>query len=389
METLRLVLAAALALFAVGALLQLVWGGANIPLLSYVPPPLSQPPFDAAVLKLSVVVAARDEERHIETAVAALLNQSYPDFELIVVDDRSADRTAEILSRLSRSNPRLRVVRVDHLPAGWLGKNHALHIGAAGATGELLLFADADVVMRPDVVARAVRLLQVERADHLAVAPDLVLPTWPLALVVNYFMMWFLLWLRPWKARDARSSAFVGIGAFNLVRAASYHAVGGHSRIPLRPDDDLMLGKILKDAGHRQIVAAGDRDVVVEWYRTLGELARGFRKNAYAGMRYSTTLTIGTVVGNLILAVWPFVAIWLTVGVERGLYLTSAIAQMIAYAGPAAKQRTYPWLALLYPIAALLFITILAAAVGRTLRRRGIEWRGTRYSLDELRANRV
>src|SRR6185436_2281624 len=143
METLRLVFAAALALFAVGALVQLVWGGANIPLLSYVPSPPSLPPFDAAVLKLSVVVAARDEERHIETAVAALLDQRYPDFELIVVDDRSADRTAEILGRLSHDNPRLRVMRVDHLPDGWLGKNHALHIGAAGATGELLLFADA------------------------------------------------------------------------------------------------------------------------------------------------------------------------------------------------------------------------------------------------------
>jgi hypothetical protein len=231
--------------------------------------------------------------------------------------------------------------------------------------------------------------MRVERADHLAVAPDLVLPTWPLALVVNYFMMWFLLWLRSWKTRDPRSSAYVGIGAFNLVRATAYRAIGGHSRIPLRPDDDLMLGKLLKTAGYRQIVAAGAGAIAVEWYRTLGELARGFRKNAFAGLRYSMLLTIGAIAGNLALGIWPFAAIWMTSGAERVLYATAALAQMAGYAGLALTQRTRPWLAVLYPFASLIFVSILGAAVLRTVRLRGIEWRGTFYPLDELRANRV
>lgn len=383
METLRVILAGALAALAIGALLQLVWAYLVMPALEDVPPAWPERP------KLSVIVAARDEERHIEGAVTSLLGQSYPEYELIVVDDRSTDRTPAILANLARTNARLRVVRVDSLPAGWLGKNHALHVGAERATGALLLFADADVMLRPDTLSRAVRLLHVEKADHLAVAPDLVLPSWTLALVVNYFMMWFLLWLRPWKTRDAQSSAYTGIGAFNLVRTEAYRAVGGHSRIPLRPDDDLMLGKLLKRAAYRQIVAAGNREVTVEWYRTLGELARGFRKNAFAGLRYSVPLAAGTIVGNLVLGVWPFVAIGLTTGAERALYVASALGQMAAYAGPAYRQRTRPWLAMLYPVAALLFVAILSAAVIRTLRRRGIEWRGTFYSLDELRANRV
>lgn len=385
MDTLRLLFAGGLAILALGALVQLVWAYLDIPSLGDVPPA----PGGGHAPKVSVIVAARDEERHIEAAVTTLLGQSYPDYELIVVDDRSSDRTPAILDRLASSDPRLRVVRVRELPAGWLGKNHALHVGAQRGTGELLLFADADVMLQPDALSRAVRLLHVEHADHLAVGPDLVVPTWPLALVVNYFMMWFLLWLRPWKARDSRSSAYVGIGAFNLVRATAYRAVGGHARIPLRPDDDLMLGKILKEAGQRQIVAAGNGKVSVEWYRTLGELARGFRKNAFAGLRYSTLLTLATIIGNLALAVWPFAAVWLTAGIERSLYVAAAVLQMAGYAGPALTQRTRPWLAVLYPVAALLFIAILSAAVARTLRRRGIEWRGTFYSLDELRANRV
>lgn len=383
METLRLVLAVSIALVAVAALLQLAWGYLNIPSLRDAPPAGPSAP------RVSIVVAARDEERHIAAAVTALLRQRYPSYELIVVDDRSRDRTPEILAPLARLHERLRVVRVDELPAGWLGKNHALHAGAGHATGEHILFADADVMLREDALARAVRLMQAERVDHLAVAPVMILPTWPLALVVNYFMMWFLLYLRPWRARDPRSRTFMGIGAFNLVRAKAYRAAGGHAAIALRPDDDIMLGKLLKQSGYRQLLAYGETEVSVEWYRSLGELARGFRKNAFAGLRYSVALALFAVIGNLVLAVAPFVLVWLTHGPERASYAIAAVSQMIAYAGPPFQQRSRRWLALLYPLASILFTGILAAAVLRTLRRRGIEWRGTAYSLDDLRSNRV
>jgi hypothetical protein len=380
----RLALASIIGLIAVLALLQLAWGYLNIPSLRDVPPLRGE-----RTPRVSIVVAARNEERHIAAAVGSLLRQSYAPLELIVVDDRSHDRTADLLRDLAATDPRLRVSRVDRLPDGWLGKNNALHTGAAAASGEILLFADADVVMSPEAVARAVRLMTAESADHVAVAPTLALPTWPLALVVNYFMMWFLLWLRPWRARNPRSSAFIGIGAFNLVRAAAFQHVGGFGRIALRPDDDIMLGKLLKRSGCRQLLASADGLVRVEWYRTLRELALGFRKNAFAGMDYSAARTLGAVLANVLVCIWPFVAVFATTGSERGWYATAAIAQMIAYAGPALVHRSRPWLAALYPVASVLFVTILAAAVGRTLRRGGIEWRGTFYPLDRLRANRV
>ena len=385
MDALRLFLAFGVALVAVVAAVQLLWGWLEIPSLADVPasPAWTQPP------RVSVIVAARDEERHIEAAVSSLLGQDYPDYQIVVVDDRSTDRTPEILARLARMDARVRMTRVNELPHGWLGKNHALHLGARSADGELLLFADADVMLEPSAVSRAVRLLGVERADHLAVAPDLDLPTWPLALVVNYFMMWFLLWLRPWRARSPRNSAFIGIGAFNLVRASSYRAVGGHERIRLRPDDDIMLGKLLKDSGAAQRIADGAGIARVEWYPSLGQLARGFRKNAFAGLHYSILMATGAMVGNLLLAVWPFVAVWMTAGPERALYVVAALSQVAAYAGSASTKRSRWWLAPLYPLAALLFVAILCAAVVRTLRRHGIEWRGTHYPLDQLRGNRV
>jgi len=279
----RLTVAAVVALISVVALVQLAWGFLSLPSLADVPPLA----VGATAPRVSIIVAARDEERHIEAAVRALATQRYPDLEIIVVDDRSTDATPAVLARVRASEPHLQIVRIDRLPDGWLGKNHALHVGAQRATGALLLFADGDVIMRPDAVSRAVRLLEASRSDHLAVAPDIVAASAPLALVVNYFMMWFLLYLRPWRARDPRSSAYIGIGAFNLVRRDAYLAVAGHSRIPLRPDDDLMLGKLLKSSGWRLLLAAGDGELSVEWYHSLGELARGFRKNAFAGMHYS------------------------------------------------------------------------------------------------------
>ena len=381
-ETVRFILAGSLALVAVVALVQLWWGYLNIPSLRDSPPASTGP-------RVSIVVAARDEERHVRSAIESLLRQSYPDLELIAVNDRSTDATGAILDGIAGTDARLRVVHIRDLPDGWLGKTHAMQAGAGTATGEILIFADGDVVLAPDAVARAARLFTALELDHLAVAPDMRLPSWPLALVVNYFMMWVLLWLRPWRASNPRSSAFIGIGAFNMVRASAFRSVEGFRRIALRPDDDIMLGKLLKQHHHRQMLASADGAAHVEWYRTLGELARGFRKNAFAGLHYSLLLVAWAIVGNLLLGVWPFVAIWLTTGVERWLYVGAAVCQVLAYAGGAYAGRTRPWLAVLYPAAALLFVWIIAAAVGRTLRYRGIEWRGTFYSLDRLRENRI
>jgi glycosyltransferase involved in cell wall biosynthesis len=376
-------LAAGLALAAIAALVALVWAYLAVPSLGDVPGS------SVSLGKVSVIVAARDEARHIRAAATALLAQDYPDFDVVIVDDRSTDATGAILDELAATNPRLRVVHVRELPPGWLGKNHALHVGAENADGALLLFTDADVIFGRDALARAVRLLTVDHADHLALAVDIRCPTWSLALVVNYFMMWFLLMLRAWRVRAPGSSAYVGIGAFNLVRAVAYRAVGGHTRIRMRPDDDLMLGKLLKQSGYSQLLATASGHMSVEWYQSLGELARGLRKNAFAGAQYSLALVLGGLVANIALCVWPFAAVWLTTGVERAWYVAAVVPQMIGYAGAARAHHNRPWLALLYPVGAMLFVAIFAAAVTRTFARGGIEWRGTFYSLRELRANRV
>jgi glycosyltransferase involved in cell wall biosynthesis len=338
--------------------------------------------------RVSIVAPALNEERNIEAAVRSLARQDYPDCEIIVVDDRSTDATPRILARLARELPRLRVVTVRDLPPGWLGKNHANHVGAQAATGDVLLFTDADVVMAPSTIDRAVAYLERHRLDHLTASPETSMPG-----LVNqftlYFGLMFTLYVRPWRARDPRSRAHVGIGAFNLVRAAAYRAIGGHEPIRLRPDDDLKLGKRLKSAGFRQDFVAGRGLISVEWYASWRQVRDGLMKNLYAGAEYRTWLVaVGVAAHVLLLALPPFALLWTT---GAAWWLNLGCLALYAWTGAASSRGlgTAPWAGLLLPFLALFGAYLMVRATWLTLRNDGIDWRGTHYALDELRANVV
>lgn len=371
----------AIVALAVGAL---VPGNRSIRLLRDVAVMMPVPP-----PRVSIVVAARDEARSIEAALDSLLAQDYPDYEVIVVDDRSCDATPDILARKAACNPRLTVVRIDELPAGWLGKNHALECGAAAAGGAILIFTDADVIMQHDVVSRAVSHAVRARRDHVAVTPEVATPGVLLGMFMGVFTMFFTLYARPWKAPDAKSRCFIGIGAFNLVRTEVYRAVGGHRRIALRPDDDIRLGKIIKDAGYSQEMLFGRGLMSVEWYPDLGALARGLEKNSLAGVDYSVAaMLVGTSV-QLLFFVWPFVALALTAGTALALNVAVCVLLLAAYVDTARVVGAPRWYAVAFPVMAVIFVWILWRATFITLRDGGIRWRGTRYSLAELKSNRV
>jgi cellulose synthase/poly-beta-1,6-N-acetylglucosamine synthase-like glycosyltransferase len=357
---------------------------ATIPRLSSVTPAA-----DGTGPRVSIVVAARNEERDIRAAVASFLAQSYHDVELIVVDDRSSDRTGAILDAMAAKTDRLIVEHITELPPGWLGKNHALHRGAARATGDVLLFVDGDVMLERSAVARAVRIFDEPGADHVVVSPHMDLPSAGVQLVVGYFLTWGVVATRIWSVEDKRSNAFIGVGAFNMVRTSAYREVGGHTRIQMRPDDDLMLGKILKQNGGQPRVRFGQDMVSVEWYRSLGEALIGFRKNAYAALHYSFPLFLIAALGSLAIGVWPFFLVFQHDGLAQALYAVCIAAQLAAYARTMVEQRLPVWLTVFYPLACVLQTGMLIIAVSRTLIAGGIEWRGTFYPLDQLKANRI
>jgi len=334
-------------------------------------------------------VPARNEEKKIRVALQSLLRVEYANVEFIAVNDRSTDRTGPILEEMAGKDPRLKILTITELPPGWLGKNYALYRGAEGSTGDLLLFTDADVVMEPSTISRAVNYLQNNNLHHLAVMPIVHMPSLALRVFCSTFGIFFSAFLRPWKAKDPKSDKFIGIGAFNLIRRDAYEAIGGHRAIAMRPDDDVKLGKLLKRAGYRQEMVAGIDLVAVEWYSSLRELIDGLMKNFFAGLDYDVFLSIASGLAVLFLNVWPFAAIFLVHGVAWRLYLLAAIILVAVIADANHLYGLPRWYALPHPLSALLFVYILWKSMILTLWAGGIRWRGTHYPLALLKANRV
>lgn len=367
-----------------GTLAELGRGGRSLVFLRDV-----APFSDAEMPSVSVVIAARNEARGIEAALRSVLAQEGPDVEVIVVDDRSDDETPAILDAMAGANPRLKVIHVAELPPKWLGKNHALWVGAQAARGELLLFTDADVVLAPDTLRRAAAHLARGGYAHVTAGPHVVMPGWLLQTFGVLFGLLFTVFSRPWRARNPRSLQHVGVGAFNLLPAEVYRRIGTHRAIAMRPDDDMKLGKLVKKAGLSQDFVIGAELISVEWYHSVAETVRGLRKNGFAGIDYRISMVFFATVSVLLLFVWPFVALFVTGGWTRILYGLVVVLLLAMFGGMAREQGVRWWYGGALPVAALLFLFVVWNAMLYALLRGGIEWRGTHYPLDELRANRV
>ena len=344
---------------------------------------------DGEMPSVSIVVPARNEARGIEAGVRSLLAQDVPRLEIILVEDRSDDATPQIADRLAAEDARLRVIHVTELPDGWLGKNHALHLGAGQASGELILFTDADVVMAPDTLRRAAGMMKRRGLDHLTAGMRVDMPGWLLQVFGVSFGVFFTLFAKPWKASDPRATEHVGIGAFNLLRAEAYRRIGGHAPIAMRPDDDMKLAKLLKKNGLRQDFVAATDHIVVAWYHTLGEVFNGLLKNGYAGVDYRISLVILATVLQLVFLVFPFVGVWITHGWTRALHGVTITILLLIFAGAAREQKVPAWYGIGFPLGALMFLAVIWNATIYALRHDGIDWRGTHYPLAALKANRV
>lgn len=337
---------------------------------------------------LSVIVAARNEEEHLGTSLLTQLSQSYENVEWILVNDRSVDATGKIMEDLKSRDSRIKVVHLDHLPKGWLGKNYALYEGHMHSSGELILFTDADVLYQPGAFSKAIGYFQAHRLDHMTAAPNLSAKPFWLKAFVAFFLFGFSYYKRPWLANNPRSKTGIGIGAFNLVKRTSYEKIGTHASIRMRPDDDLQLGMRIKAAKLQQKIVTALELIEVEWYPTLKEALAGLEKNTFAGLHYRISMVLFSVSGVFVSQVVPFFTIFSS---NRNLMVLSAanlVLLAILYTMVTKKMTRFsPLLFFALPLTALLFIFSIIRASYLTFRRGGIIWRGTTYSLSELRKN--
>lgn len=337
---------------------------------------------------VSIIVAARNEEKGVKESLQSQFSQSYDRLEWILVNDRSTDTTPIIMNEMQSAYKNVNVIHITTLPPGWLGKNHAMYVGAKQARGELLLFTDADVIFQKDAIAKAVHYFMEHELAHLTAAPNLRGQRLWLNSFIAFFMFGFSYFKRPWLANHPRSKVGIGIGAFNLVRKDAYEKLGTHEVIKMRPDDDLMLGKKMKEMGFRHRIVTALTLLEVEWYSTLKEALIGLEKNTFAGLHYRISMVMFAIFGVFVSQVLPFftlfsfepILIYLSIG---NIFLLALIYSMII-----KRMTTYsPWMFLLFPFTAMLFIYSIIRASFLTFKRGGIIWRGTKYRLKDLRSN--
>ena len=335
---------------------------------------------------LSVIVAARNEEKQIKASILSQLQQTYRNVEWILVDDRSTDETGKILDELMKEDPRVKVIHVKELPEGWLGKNHALYKGTLQASGKWLLFTDADVKYEKEAFAKALHYAERHQLDHLTAAPNLHANHFWLKTFVAFFLFGFSYFKRPWMANNPKSKIGTGIGAFNLVSKEAYESFGTHERLKMRPDDDLQLGMKMKKAGYKQRIVTALRLIEVEWYGSLKEAFIGLEKNTFAGLNYQVRMVFFSIFGVFVTNVLPFLTIFSANKTVAFLSLGNIVTSGILYVLIIKRMTVFsPVLFLVFPITALLFIYSIIRASLLTFKRGGIVWRGTTYRLSELK----
>ena len=368
---------------ACGALWHLRW-------LRRLPPLDSSTPNEAACsqgkVRCSVIVAARDEEARIEQTVRRLLAQRGIELELIVVDDRSTDRTGEILEQLAKKDSRLRVIRVGALPEGWLGKCHACHVGANAAKGEWILFIDADCWLKPDVLLRAIRVAELERADHVTLTPGRTTQNVGVRATALLFHL-SCVHLISGVNRD-RPKSHLGLGAFNLVRATAYRQCGGYEALRLTVLDDVKLGLLLRRAGKRTRALLGADDVEAHWGTNAFSTIKLMEKNYFAALDFNLPLALGG--GAFLTLLMGVVAFGAVSGTGAGLAAALSPFCLVVPAAILARRIGWSWsVALGVPFVVPIFICALLNSTFMTLRHGGIRWRETFYSIEALRAGNV
>ena len=352
-----------------------------------VPPVLDGTPL------ISILVPARNEARNIQRCVECLLAQTWPNFELIVLDDRSTDRTPEILRQISERDGRLKILHGADLPPGWAGKPHALYQAAQAAQGEWLCFVDADTFAGPQALASVLAKAQETRADLFTIMTGQEVETFWERVILPLVFTALSVGFSPRKVNDPRRKDAIANGQLIIIKRSIYQAVGGHAALKNSIVEDKDMAVLVKGSGYRLVIADGRQVALTRMYHSLSEMWEGWTKNIYLGLSGSAgMLLLGAVGAFLNLVAALALPLWLLAGLlwwqadpGSGAWLVALEAAvlwgyLILWRGVALRAMKIPvWYAWTIPLGAGIFAAMMFASTWKVLSGQGVTWKGRTY----------
>ena len=362
------------------------------------PPPSSAP-------LISVCVPARNEERNIRACVKSIRAQDYPNFEIIVLDDRSTDATPKILQDLLMESesllsnqkeqaPSLHIIHGADLPKGWAGKPHALSQASAAANGDWLCFVDADTFLSPNTLSACYTKAIETKADMFTIMTFQILGSFWEKVVMPIVMTALSVGFSPRKVNDPDSKDAIANGQFILIKRAVYDAIGGHESVKDQIVEDKAISEQVKWNGYRLIVANGHAVARTRMYTSLAEMWEGWTKNIYLGLSDRPSLVLLGVFGAflalvaaLLLPLWPLLGFIWYLQSGGGLALAVTAMALILWAIVIyARSRVSigmgisPWYSFTLPLGAAVFAAMMLTSTWRVLSGKGVTWKGRIYT---------
>ena len=351
------------------------------------PPPSSAP-------LISVCVPARNEERNIRACIESILAQDYPNFEVIVLDDRSTDKTPEILQRLAPQDKRLKIIHGADLSTGWAGKPHALFQASSAARGDWLCFVDADTFLSPNTLSACYTKAIETGTDMFTIMTFQILGSFWEKVVMPIVMTALSVGFSPRKVNDPDSKDAIANGQFILIKRAVYDAIGGHESVKDQIVEDKAISEQVKWNGYRLIVANGYSVARTRMYTSLAEMWEGWTKNIYLGLSDRPSLVLLGIFGAflalvaaLLLPLWPLLGfIWY---LQSGGWLALAVIAMAllfwtivinARSRVSIAMGISPWYSLTLPLGAAMFAAMMFTSTWRVLSGKGVTWKGRVYT---------
>ena len=334
---------------------------------------------------VSICIPARDEEKSIEACLISMLEQDYPDFEVIVVDDNSTDATPDILQKLAKNHNNLTVIKGAPLPLDWHGKPFALHQAQKNAKGEYILFADADPVFHPNTLKTAIHIIQDRNLEFFSLLPGSIFSSfWEKAVQPVFFG--FIGSMTPF--RKVNSPAFpeaMGVGAFTIIEKKLYDRMGGHEPLKQQILDDIGLARVAKSFGARLLIADGQKLISIRMYHSLAEIRAGWRKNMFIAMRKSIPRAFIYIFIVLALTITPYLLF-----IESWVYQTGFVSQILSTFNLftilivnlvfCKELRLSTFYLFTFPLGALVFSGVMISSMLQILIKGTTEWRGRNYA---------